>query len=202
MENQYIITTILGFLISGAGLYHFRDTIIRNFGWYFFKLQANVQILTKSKKNESTFELLHNGKNIDLSNRNENTVYDLLIYSKLSDDKINYFTYTFNNFKPFETQSSIDYRFLNCVLNYKDEEYFIKLKTSEYSFYFKNNVILSKSFILWYMKQFHDINVIDDYTITILDHNIVEIILDSKVNLNGIMLCSDGYKILDKSISV
>ena len=202
MENQYIITTIFGFFISGLGLYHFRETIIRNVGWYFFKLQANYQILTKAKKNESTFELLYNGKNINLSNRNEDTVYDLLIYSKLSDDKINYFTYTFNNFKPFETQSSIDYRFMNCVLNYKDEEYIIKLKTSDYSFYFENNVILSKSFVLWYMKKFYDIDNINHYTITILDNNIVEIVLDSKTNQNGLMLCSDGYKILDKSISV
>ncbi len=202
MENQYIITTIFGFFISGIGLYHFRETIIKKVGWYFFKLQANYQILTKPKKNESTFELLYNGKNIDLSNRNENTIYDLLIYSKLSDDKINYFTYTFNDFKPFETQSSLDYTFMNCVLNYNNEEYVIKLKTSDYSFYFENNVILSKSFVLWYMKKFNDININDDYTITILDNNIIEIILDSKTNQNGIMLCSDGYKILDKSISV
>ena len=53
MENQYIITTIFGFFISGVGLYHFRDTIIRNAGWYFFKLQANYHILTKPIKNES-----------------------------------------------------------------------------------------------------------------------------------------------------
>ena len=202
MENSYTVTAFLGFFISAASIYYFREKFITNFGWYFFKLQANYQILTKSKKKESTFELLYNGENIDLSKKNDDTIYDLLIYSRLSNDKVNYFTYSYNDFREFEKQNSLDYSFMSCVLNYNDEEYVIKLKTPDYSFYFENNIILSKSFILWYMKKFNNIKNINEYTITIIDHNIREVVLDSKINSNGILLCSDSYKILDKMLNV
>ena len=90
----------------------------------------------------------------------------------------------------------VKYKFISCEINYKSKPYVVKLNSSVQSFYFEKNIILSKSFVYWYLYKFYNVECDDNYTINIIDQDISQVLLTCKNNTNGISLEMESYSIL------
>ena len=191
-EVSYSFLT--GLVLSGVAFYHYRNSIVPNVAWMLFKLQANWEIASKSNSSkESIYVTLKDGK----ITSNKDKTYDLMIYGKVDEDTniYNYYLYGDDN-SWYSDMPSVNYKFISCEINYNNEKYVVKLNSSEQNFYFEKNIILSKSFVYWYLENFYNVKCSGNYTITILDNNISEIELSSQKNIKGIRLDMDSYSIL------
>ena len=191
-EVSYSFLT--GLVVSGVAFYHYRNTIVPNLAWMLFKIQANWEIANKSNRSkESIYVTLKDGK----ITSNKDKSYDLMIYGKVDEDTniYNYYLYGSDN-SWYSDMPLVNYKFISCEINYNSEKYVVKLNSSEQNFYFEKNIILSKSFVYWYLKKFYNVKCNGDYSITILDNNISEVVLSSQKNIKGIRLDMDSYSIL------
>ena len=187
-------TFLTGLAVSGVAFYHYRNIIVPNLAWMLFKIQANWEIANKTNTSkESIYVTLKNGK---ITN-NKDGDYDLMIYGKIDEDKnmYKYYLYGYDN-SFYSDMPPVNYKFISCEINYNSEKYVVKLNSSEQNFYFEKNIILSKSFVYWYLEKFYNIKCKGDYTITILDNNFSEVSLSSQKNIKGIRLDMDSYTIL------
>ena len=198
---------LTGVFFSGVFIYHYRNSIVSNVAWTFFKTQANVQIMFKNKlpnKSDHSFLVtLKDGKLLD-----KNKSYDLMIYGKFIKDSNMYNYYLYNEINnlyselPPESNNlysetpPVNYKFISCEINYKSQIYVVKLNSCEQNFYFEKNIILSKSFVYWYLNKFYNIECNDSYSINIIDNNILEVSLTSENNNKGISLDKESYLIL------
>ena len=191
-EVSYSFLT--GLVLSGVAFYHYRNSIVPNVAWMLFKLQANWEIASKSNSSkEPIYVTLKDGK----VTNNKDKSYDLMIYGKVDENTniYNYYLYGDDN-SWYSDMSIVNYKFISCEINYNSEKYVVKLNSSEQNFYFEKNIILSKSFVYWYLENFYNVKCSGNYTITILDNNISEIELSSQKNIKGIRLDMDSYSIL------
>ena len=185
---------LTGFILSGVAFYHYRETILPHAAWLFYKLQANWEIANKSHVvKQPIYVILNNGK---ITNSKDKS-YDLMIYGKFdnNDNIYKYYLYGENN-SWYSDMPQVNYKFISCEINYNSEKYVVKLNSSQQNFYFEKNILLSKSFVYWYLEKFYNINCSDDYLVTIIDYNFSEVILSSQNNSKGICLDMDSYSIL------
>mgnify|MGYP006088004759 CR=1 FL=1 len=190
-EVSYSFLT--GVIVSGIAFYHYRETIVPNIAWILFKMQANWEIVNKDNSlKESIYVTLKDGEIINSKDK----LYDLMIYGKVDEDNIyHYYLYDENN-NLYNDTSEVSYKFISCEINYNSESYVVKLNSSEQNFYYEKNIILSKSFVYWYLEKFYNVKCKGDYTITIIDNNISEVSLSSENNIKGLRLDMDSYSIL------
>lgn len=191
-EVSYSFLT--GVIVTGIALYHYKDAIVPNVAWFLFKMQANWEIANKNNSAKKPFYItLKDGK----ITTNKDKLYDLMIYGKYNDKKNVYDYYLYNEDNNwYSDMPEVKYKFISCEINYKSEKYVVKLNSSEQNFYHEKNIILSKSFVYWYLNEFYNVECKDEYTITIIDNNISEIILSSQNNNKGIRLDMDSYTIM------
>ena len=185
---------ITGLFFSGFVFYQYKDTIIQNTTWLFFKTQAKYQIMFQEPPQKSSFLVtLNDGKLIE----NNDKSFDLMLYAKLDKDSNIYNYYLYNKSKTSYSETSpINYKFISCEINYKSKTYVVKLNSSDQNFYFEKNIILSKSFVYWYLYKFYNVVCDDNYSINIIDQDISQILLTSKNNTMGICLEMESYSIL------
>ena len=184
---------LTGVIVSGIAFYHYRETIVPNIAWILFKMQANWEIVNKDNSTkESIYVTLKDGEIINSKDKS----YDLMIYGKVDEDNsYHYYLYDENNNLYIDT-SLVSYKFISCEINHNSESYVVKLNSSEQNFYYEKNIILSKSFVYWYLEKFYNVKCNGDYTITIIDNNISEVSLSSENNIKGLRLDMDSYSIL------
>ena len=185
---------ITGLFFSGIVFYQYKDTIIQNTTWFLFKTQAKCQIMFKENPQKSSFLVTFNdGKLI----KNNDKSFDLMIYGKLDKDSNIYNYFLYNKFNiSYSEMPPVKYKFISCEINYKSKPYVVKLNSSAQSFYFEKNIILSKSFVYWYLYKFYNVECDDNYTINIIDQDISQVLLTSKNNIKGISLEMESYSIL------
>ena len=189
-EVSYSFLT--GLIVSGAAVYHYRETIISNVAWMVFKTQATWEIVNKDNSSkESIYVILKDGK---ITSKDKS--YDLMIYGKIDDNNIyNYYLYGQDN-SLYIDMPLVNYKFISCEIKYNSETHVVKLNSSEQNFYYEKNIILSKSFVYWYLEKFYNVKCNGHYTITIIDNNISEVSLTSENNIKGLRLDLDSYSIL------
>tara|TARA_B110000285_G_C14954810_1_gene528629 strand:+ start:80 stop:742 length:663 start_codon:yes stop_codon:yes gene_type:complete len=217
--NDTDIKPFIGFgIVSGAVslIYNYRMCIFQTFIWGLFKLQAYYEIINKQNgdKKKSIWYIIKNndcGEIIELENAGDiKTTYDFIIYGKYDNEYeiYNYKTHSFKHtnymigdiplkFKQNSEYNSVNYKFLSVDVEYENESYVVKLNTHDSDYYFENNIVLSYSFIKWYLKIHYDIICDGDYKITILDNDVSILELDSQNNRDGILLEHDKYKVLN-----
>ena len=191
-EVSYSFLT--SFILSGIAFYHYRETIVPNIAWILFKMQANWEIVNKNNSTkEAIYVTLKDGEIINSKDKS----HDLMIYGKVDKDNniYQYYLYDENN-NIYSDTSEVSYKFISCEINYNSESYVVKLNSSEQNFYYEKNIILSKSFVYWYLEKFYNVKCKGDYTITIIDNNISEVSLSSENNIKGLRLDMDSYSIL------
>lgn len=185
---------LTGLIVSGIAFYHYRETIVPNIAWILFKMQANWEIINKDNSaKESIYVTLKDGEIINGKDKS----HDLLIYGKVDENNNIYHYYLYDeNSNIYSDTSEVSYKFISCEINHNSESYVVKLNSSEQNFYYEKNIILSKSFVYWYLEKFYNVKCKGDYTITIIDNNISEVSLSSENNIKGLRLDMESYSIL------
>jgi hypothetical protein len=164
-----------------------------DYKYEYIKIQDNNIIITEEnnletnddydflicKKTQENKETNHNNNNIQCVN------YKLFHYNDNHTNCID-----INHFEP----SEIKFMLLECCFN--GNVYKIELKTDKLNFYLVNNK-LNKLFFIYYIKQHlrknDDINVNDNCSIILFDHNVNVLKIDLTNNDEYILLEKDGY---------
>ena len=217
-ESGFINHAAFWIIGIGYGCYKFKDEIFQTLGWGCFKMQAHLEIMMKKDKHRSSnsnskFYFVQPNINnyiegeipsglIRAIREKKDKDNELLIYSKLNhvSNKNDFYVYKLKNNKqilyPWD-RYEISYKFISVEVNINNNTYVIKLSSKEDNFYINQNIVLSKPFIIWYLKHYYQFTgPFEKYSINIIDNNISLIELNSKEHSDGILLNEDGYEIL------
>lgn len=90
-----------------------------------------------------------------------------------------------------------NFSFLDINILNNGEKYNIDF--GENNFYIQGNIIFDKLFLQWYLKQYHRVELAEEYTCNIMDNDVAFITLNSKSHIH---ILKDKYIIVSEEIAV
>jgi len=163
---------ILWFIMKLFSIFKFHMFQCYNIASYKFAVYTNNDKIVKFIKDSNIIkEIQYN--NLDLYK--ENIDYDFILIDinhQYKKDSIRC-----NNIDDINIVNKYEYtpyKFISVAIKQDNNSYHIDLT----QFYIIKNIVLDKDFIAWYMRINHNTNLMEDYSVIIIDNNVNQIILE------------------------